>query len=69
MKSKAQKRAEAIERNAQYRDKYLKQAKAAGLEGEKAEVFANIKQGYWDLIPTDACLRRSPRLNGLTVRR
>lgn len=23
---------------------------------------------YWDLIPTDACLRRSPRLNGLTVR-
>lgn len=23
---------------------------------------------YWDLIPTDACLRRNPRLNGLTVR-
>ena len=45
MKSKAQKRAEAIERNAKCRDKYLKQAKAAGLEGEKAEEFANIKQG------------------------
>lgn len=45
MKSKAQKRAEAIERNAQYREKYLQQAKAAGLEGEKAQLFADIKQG------------------------
>lgn len=45
MKSKAQKRAEAIERNAQYRAKYLKQAKDAGLEGSAAEEFADLKQG------------------------
>lgn len=45
MKSKAQKRAEAIERNAQYREKYLDQARKAGLEGDKAQEFADIKQG------------------------
>lgn len=45
MKSKAQKRAEAIERNAQYREKYLTEARKLGLEGDKVEQFADIKQG------------------------
>lgn len=45
MKSKAQKRAEAIERNAPNREKYLAEARKMGLEGDKVEQFADIKQG------------------------
>lgn len=45
MKSKAQKREEAIERNAQYRDKYLKEAEDKGLVGFDAKEYADRKQG------------------------
>jgi len=45
MKSKAQKREEAIERNAQYRDKYLKEAEDKGYVGHDAKEYADHKQG------------------------
>lgn len=45
MKSKAQKQEEAIERNAKYRPKYLKEAEEKGLEGEYARAYADRKQG------------------------
>lgn len=45
MKSKSQKRDEAIERNAKHREKYKKQAIEAGKEGEAVEAFADYKQG------------------------
>jgi hypothetical protein len=45
LKTKSQKQAEAIERNAQYRDKYLKQAEDRGLVGFDAKEFADRKQG------------------------
>jgi flagellar biosynthesis chaperone FliJ len=45
MKSKAQKREEAIERNSQYRDKYLKEAEEKGYVGLDAKEYADRKQG------------------------
>ena len=45
MKSKSQKRDEAIERNAPNRDKYKQEAIKAGKEGDAVEAFADYKQG------------------------
>ncbi len=46
MKSKEQKRQEAIERNAQYRDKYLKEAaELYPKDEEKQKQYADVKQG------------------------
>ena len=45
MKSKAQKQAEAIERNAHNREKYKQEAIKDGKEGDAVEAFADYKQG------------------------
>lgn len=45
MKSKQQKRDEAIARNADKRGKYLDQATKLGLEGADRETFADHRQG------------------------
>lgn len=45
MKSKEQRRAEAIERNAKHRPKYLKEAEEKGLDKMDAEMYADRKQG------------------------
>jgi hypothetical protein len=45
MKSKAQKRDEAIERNKKYRDNYILEARNKGMSEEAVQKFADIKQG------------------------
>ena len=63
MKSKAQKREEAIERNAQYRDKYLKEAEDKGYVGIDAKEYADRKQGISakKVVPTYTWQRRRYR--------
>ena len=45
MKSKAQKQAEAIERNAVHRNKYLEEAKKLFDDADKQKAYADMKQG------------------------
>ena len=46
MKSKAQKQAEAIERNATHRNKYMEEAiKLFPEDSDKQKAFADMKQG------------------------
>lgn len=45
MKTKNQKREEAIARNAKHRNKYLNEAEERGLVGFDAKEFADCKQG------------------------
>ena len=45
MKSKAQKRAEAIERNATHRNKYLEEARKLFDDVDKQQAYADMKQG------------------------
>lgn len=45
MKTKTQKRTEAIARNEQYRDNYILEARNKGLSDDAVESFADRKQG------------------------